>query len=126
MEGIETFGDALGLVLMMAFFITVFVLLIVFIVQSITGGRSLLYKFIQDYGYDHAITLGALEKVVFKILDSEGYDAESLSIGHEVGNRYNGSFYCRKDGYRHDIVVITDGWTVDYNIDNERTKRYKT
>ena len=36
-----------------------------------------------------------------------------------------GRIRCRKDGYRHDITVITDGWSVDYRIDNEPTKTYK-
>lgn len=119
------FFEALGIVLIMSIPIVIGVLLIVWIAQRLTGGRSLLYKFIQDYGYDHAYTLGALENVVFKILTKEGYDATNLSVGHEVGNRFEGDFRCRKDGYRHSITIITDGWTVDYRINNEPTKRYK-
>ena len=84
-----------------------------------------LYKFIQDYGYDHAYTIGALKNVVDKILTKEGYDTDNLLIGHEVGNRYVGDFSCRRDGFRHDITIITDGWTVDYRIDNGATKTYK-
>ena len=119
------FFEALGIVLLMSMPIILVVLLIVWIAQRLTGGRSLLYKFIQDYGYDHAYTLGALKNVVDKILTKEGYEAVNLSVGHEVGNRYVGDFRCRKDGYRHDITVITDGWSVDYRIDNEPTKTYK-
>jgi hypothetical protein len=119
------FFEALGIVLIISIPIVIGVLLIVWIAQRLTGGRSLLYKFIQDYGYDHAYTLGALKNVVDKILTKEGYDAVNLSVGHEVGNRYVGDFRCQKDGYIHDITIITDGWSVDYRIDNEPTKTYK-
>ncbi len=119
------FFEAFGIVLMYSVPIVLGVLLIVWIAQRLTGGRGLLYKFIQDHGYDHAYTIAALKNVVDKILTKEGYDAVNLSVGHEVGNRYVGDFLCRKDGYRHDITVITDGWTVDYRIDNEPTKTYR-
>lgn len=122
---VKSFGDALLVVLMMAIPISLVVILFIVLVQSLTGGRGLLYKFIQDYGYDHAYTIGALKNVVDKILTKEGYDTDNLSIGHEVGNRYVGDFYCHKDGYRHDITIITDGWNVDYRIDNGATKTYK-
>ena len=117
--------EAFGIVLMISIPSVLVVLLIVWIAQRLTGGRSLLYKYIQDYGYDHAYTLAALKYVVDKILTKEGYDAVNLSVGHEVGNRYVGDFCCRKDGYGHDITIITDGWSVDYRIDNEPTKSYK-
>ena len=122
---VKSFGDALLVVLMMAIPISLVVILFIVLVQSLTGGRGLLYKFIQDYGYEHAYTIGALKNVVDKILTKEGYDTDNLSIGHEVGNRYVGDFFCLKDGYRHDITIITDGWTVDYRIDNGATKSYK-
>ena len=122
---VKSFGDALLLVLMMAIPISLVVILFIVLVQSLTGGRGLLYKFIQDYGYDHAYTIGALKNVVDKILTSEGYDTDNLSIGHEVGNRYVGDFSCRRDGFRHDITIITDGWNVDYRIDNGATKSYR-
>ena len=122
---VKSFGDALLLVLMMAIPISLVVILFIVLVQSLTGGRGLLYKFIQDYGYDHAYTIGALKNVVDKILTREGYDTDNLSIGHEVGNRYAGDFSCRRDGFRHDITIITDGWNVDYRIDNGATKSYR-
>lgn len=122
---VKSFGDALLLVLMMAIPISLVVILFIVLVQSLTGGRGLLYKFIQDYGYDHAYTIGALKNVVDKILTREGYDTDNLSIGHEVGNRYAGDFSCRHDGFRHDITIITDGWNFDYRIDNGATKSYR-
>ena len=122
---VKSFGDALLLVLMMAIPISLVVILFIVLVQSLTGGRGLLYKFIQDHGYDHAYTIGALKNVVDKILTREGYDTDNLSIGHEVGNRYVGDFSCRRDGFRHDITIITDGWNVDYRIDNGATKTYR-
>ena len=84
---VKSFGDALLLVLMMVIPISLVVILFIVLVQSLTGGRGLLYKFIQDYGYDHAYTIGALKNVVDKILTREGYDTDNLSIGHEVVNR---------------------------------------
>ena len=104
--------------------VIIVVILIIVIIQKLTGGRGLLYKFIQDYGYDHAYTIGALKNVVDKILTKEGYGYTNLSIGHEVGNRYFGEFYDTDKGDKHNITVITDGSTVDYKIDLEPTKRY--
>ena len=122
---VKSFGDALRIILMMAIPISLVVILFIVLVQSLTGGRGLLYKFIQDYGFGHAYTIGALKNVVDKILTKEGYDTDNLSIGHEVGNRYAGDFSCRRDGFRHDITIITDGWNVDYRIDNGATKSYR-
>ena len=121
----NTFGDALlfviGIVIIAALIVTPLMLLL----QESTGGRSLLYKSIQDNGYDSANTIDALIYVVNRILSNEGFDHTNLSIGHEVGNRFEGEFYCKKDGFRHNITVITDGNIVDYKIDLGPTKRYK-
>ncbi len=122
---INTYGDAVLLTLGFLFIGAVIVLLFVVVVQLFTGGRGLLYNYIQEYGPDHAYTLGALKQVTDKILKNENIDCTNLSIGHEVGNRYIGDFIDKKQGYRHDITIITDGWHVDYRIDNEPTKRYK-
>lgn len=122
---INTFGDALLLVLGFGVIAALIVIPLVLLLQSLTGGRSLLYKSIQDNGYDSANTIDALIYVVNRILSNEGFDHTNLSIGHEVGNRFEGDFYCKKDGYRHNITIITDGNIVDYRIDNGPTKRYK-
>ena len=122
---INSFGDALLLVLGFCVIAALIAIPLVLLLQSLTGGRSLLYKSIQDNGYDSANTIDALIYVVKRILSNEGFEHTNLSIGHEVGNRFEGDFYCKKDGYRHDITIITDGNIVDYRIDNGPTKRYK-
>ena len=122
---INNFGDALLLVLGISVIAALIAIPLVLLMQSSTGGRSLLYKSIQDNGYDSANTIDALIYVVNRILSNEGFDHTNLSIGHEVGNRFEGEFYCKKDGFRHNITVITDGNIVDYKIDLGPTKRYK-
>lgn len=121
----NTFGDAMLLVLGFAVIAALIAIPLVLLMQSLTGGRSLLYKSIQDNGYDSANTIDALIYVVNRILSNEGFEHTNLSIGHEVGNRFEGEFYCKKDGFRHNITVITDGNIVDYKIDLGPTKRYK-
>lgn len=119
-----TYAGAFGIVMAMAVGATVLVLFIMWISNKTTGGRGVLYKFIQDYGYDDARTHDALEKVIVHILSNEGYgNGAELSFYHEVGNIYNGTFLL--DDVQHDFTVRTDGWHVEYQIDNGRTKTWK-
>lgn len=117
--------EALMNTLMIMIPIIIIIALIMIISFKKTGGRTFLYKSIQDNGYDSANTIDALIYVVNRILSNEGFEHTNLSIGHEVGNRFEGEFYCKKDGFRHVITVITDGNIVDYKIDLGPTKRYK-
>ena len=105
---------------------TALVLLIVWLSQKLTHGRGILYKFVHDYGYDDARTLDALLNVMTTILTlNEGMtDDGDLTLYHEVGNRYTGEYWEDEDT-RHDIVVRTDGWRIEYWIDNHRPKSGK-
>lgn len=103
---------------------TVIGILVVWLSNATTGGRGVLYKFIQDYGYDDARTHDALEKCIAKIMIGEGYgNGTNLSFFHEVGNTFTGSFQC--DGIQHEFVLRTDGWHFEYQIDNGIPKKWK-
>lgn len=99
-------------------------ILIVLLANKMTGGRGVLYKFIQDYGYDDARTHEALEDCIIKILIDEGFGkGNHLSFFHEVGNTFTGTFLC--DGIQHEFVLRTDGWHFEYQIDNGIPKKWK-
>lgn len=117
--------NAFGILFAIGIPVVIVFLVIVLIAQKSTGGRSMLYKSIVENGYDHSYTIGALKYVVNNILSKEGFNYTNLSIGHEVGNRYNGDFFCNNDGRWHEITIITDGNIVDYRIDNGSTRRFK-
>lgn len=121
-----TYAGAFGIAI--AFFAgaTIIVLLVVWLSNKVTGGRGILYKFIQDYGYDDARTHDALLDVVGKMLvKQEGMkQGGGVSLYHDVGNRYTGEYW-ENDSTRHNIIVQTDGWHVEYQIDNGRTKTWK-
>lgn len=99
-------------------------ILVVWLSNATTGGRGVLYKFIQNYGYDDARTHDALEKCIAKIMIGEGYgNGTNLSFFHEIGNTFTGSFQC--DGIQHEFVLRTDGWHFEYQIDNGIPKKWK-
>lgn len=99
-------------------------ILIYWLSNNTTGGRGILYKFIQDYGYDDARTHEALEKCIAKIMIGEGYgNGTNLSFFHEVGNTFTGTFQC--DGIQHVFVLRTDGWHFEYQLDNGIPKEWK-
>lgn len=116
-------NDALITTLMIMIPIVIFVALFMIISYKKTGGRTFLNKYIQDYGYDSPNTIGMLKSITDKILSREGYNYSELHIGHEVGNRFEGSFYTNGNEL-HDITIITDGWNVNYRIDNGPTRRF--
>lgn len=116
----EALANTLKIMIPFVIFAAIFMV----VLYKQTGGRSFLNKYIQDYGYDDPNTIGMLKSITEKILSREGFDCTNLSLGHEVGNRFVGDFYCKKDGYRHEITIITDGSTVDYRIDGGPTRRY--
>ncbi len=94
--------------------------------SKMTGGRGILYKFVQDYGYDDYRTLDALLDVMGKIIyHNEGMrTGGKISLWHDVGNRYVGDYW--EDGEtRHDLIVNTDGWHIEYQIDNNPPKKGK-
>ncbi|GEM_PF-6680613 len=102
----------------------IFTILVFWLSNKLTGGRGVLYKFIQDYGYDDARTHDALEKCIAKIMIGEGYgNGTNLSFFHEVGNTFTGTFQC--DGIQHEFVLRTDGWHFEYQIDNGIPKKWK-
>lgn len=103
---------------------TIFTILVFWLSNKLTGGRGVLYKFIQDYGYDDARTHDALEKCIAKIMIGEGYgNGTNLSFFHEVGNTFTGTFQC--DGIQHEFTLRTDGWHFEYQIDNGIPKKWK-
>lgn len=115
--------DALITTLMIMIPIAIIFALVLIISYKKTGGRTFLNKYIQDYGYDDPNTIGMLKSITDKILSQEGYNYSGLYIGHEVGNRFEGNFYTDGDEL-HNITIITDGWNVNYRIDNGPTRRY--
>lgn len=102
----------------------IFALLVFWLSNKLTGGRGVLYKFIQDYGYDDARTHDALEKCIAKIMIGEGYGkGTNLSFFHEVGNTFTGTFQC--DGIQHEFTLRTGGWHFEYQLDNGTPKKWK-
>jgi len=95
---------------------SVIVALVYFLSMLFTGGRGMLYDFVQRYGFDSPITIDMLKNIIKDELSDNGYNCGFISLGHEVGNRFNGNFYT-SDGEYHEIVIITDGWTLSYSID---------
>ena len=66
-------GNIIGIYGLLCVGAIILVVFIVWLSNKTTGGRGVLYKFIQDYGYDDARTHDALEKCIAKIMIGEGY-----------------------------------------------------
>lgn len=114
---LASFWNAFGLALLFTFIGLVVGVLTVWLSNLTTGGKGILYKMVNDYGFDDWRTLDALKVVLEKRLRNDGYFITALFIGHTVGNSFKGTFY-DDESRVHDIEVITNGYDVSYSVDN--------
>lgn len=85
---------------------------------------TILERKIVDKNIDiHSLCRGDRDAIVLWLRRTGYGNGTELSFYHEVGNIYNGTFLL--DDVQHDFTVRTDGWHVEYQIDNGRTKTWK-
>lgn len=94
------------------------------LVKTTKGKGLLLLQSIQSYGYDSVHTLNALKPLIVQILIQEGYETNSnLTIFHEIGNKFTGTFMCSRAS--HKLIIKTDGETIEYQIDDNIPKTWR-
>lgn len=121
---LASFWNAFGLALLFCLIGLVVGVITVWLSNKFTGGRGLLYDNNNKYGPDDWRTVGQLEYCVRRILDEKGYEVESLVVAHTVGNKYTATFF-DADHSRHEMDIVTDGWSVSYSIDGGLYYIYK-